>query len=82
MLWKLFSSDEKVRRALEQSGKSYDLSPRVSLPANNDQAAPAAGRPSPNARLWLEDWSERDEARLQSDKLFWEGYGTKDAAGV
>ncbi len=72
MLWKLFSSDERVMEALEQVTVSYDLSPSAQLPANNDEPASTVEEPQGNKpRLWLEDWSEKDEARLQKEN-FWD----------
>lgn len=73
MLWKLFRSDEKVMQALEQSGASYDLSPDApALPANSNR--PAQADRYAKSRLWLEDWSEKDEARLRRNDHHWEGY--------
>jgi hypothetical protein len=75
MLWKFLRSDEKVAQALEQSATGYNLSPdapTLAVPANNDE--PPLARRHAKSRLWLEDWSERDEARLQSDNHIWEGY--------
>ena len=75
MLWKLFSSDEKVMQALEQSDTGYDLSPDASLhmAANNDAPAqPVASTRTPS-RLWLEGWNEQDEARVKGG-YFWESH--------
>jgi hypothetical protein len=73
-LWKLVRSDEKVMQALEQTSVSYDLCPDAPslIPANNNAPAPAQ-RPG-ESRLWLDDWSERDEERVNSKSLHWEGY--------
>lgn len=77
MLWKLFSSDEKVMRALEQSGNGYDISPdTLHMPANNDAPAPPAASGQKTSRLWLEGWCEKDEARLKRKDHHWEGYTT------
>ena len=76
-LWKLLSSDERVREALARSGASYDLSPDAPrLHANNDDP-PVTDRRA-KSRLWLEDWSEQDEERLRADH-FWSGYGEQSA---
>jgi len=55
---------------LAQAGQSYDMSPNIA--ANNDE--PQAANPHGKSRLWLEDWSEQDEARLQRNDHHWEGY--------
>ena len=78
MLWRLFSSDKRVAKALEQS-TGVDISPNVlaiSEAANNDEK-PA----KPLPQLWLEDWSEKDEARLrrfETEDSYWDGvaYGS------
>jgi hypothetical protein len=80
-LWKLIRSDERVIEALlGQSGASYNLSPDApAIPANNDE--PQAVRDHrTKSRLWLEDWSEKDEERLRSSDHYWSGYGGKRSA--
>jgi hypothetical protein len=72
-LLKLVRSDDMVEQALRQSGfnSSYDLSPRI--PANKSKPQLVVNR-DPEATLWLEDWSEKDEERLKRDDHHWEGY--------
>jgi len=73
-LWKLVRSDENVMQALRQTSVSYDLSPSAPrFAANNDELRPGANRHA-NARLWLDDWSEKDEERLTRSDHPWEGY--------
>jgi len=74
MLWKLFRSDEKVMKALKQLGTGYDISPDAPchMPANNDDVpVRSAVGDQTRSRLWLEGWSEQDEARLKGGH-FWE----------
>lgn len=76
-LWKLVRSDEKLAQALNQRSVVYDLSPDIAfIPANDEPQlkAPTATTPGPKPKLWLEDWSERDEERLKCGNLHWEGY--------
>ncbi len=70
MFWKLFRSDYKVAQALAQSGRGEDISPGAYNFASNNNARPVGVK----SRLWLEDWSEQDEARLRRNDHHWEGY--------
>lgn len=69
MLWGLLGSKKRVEEALAESAArrdlSVDLSPDARSPGraanNNDALAPVAAK----SRLWIEDWSEKDEERLR-----------------
>lgn len=74
MFWKLFSSsDERIEKALKKVTVSRELAPPVVVFAANDQyRGPVDESGKPKSRLWLEDWNEKDEARLKDDSLVWD----------
>jgi hypothetical protein len=63
MLSKLFSSDEKIAKALQVHTTGYDLSPSL-IVVEEEEPKPRIPTNN-NARMWIEDWSEEDEARLR-----------------
>jgi hypothetical protein len=72
-LWKLFSSDERIERALAKTTVSRELSPPVVIVAANDEyCGPVDINGKPKSRLWIEDWSEKDQARLNDNTLVWD----------
>lgn len=74
MLWKLFSSDERIEKALQKSAVSRDLSPPIIMAANANEEyrGPLDEEGRPKSRLWLEDWSEKDEERVRDDRPSWD----------
>lgn len=78
--------EEALRRTpprVTVSNATMDMSPSsIKFPANNDtpgvEAAEEYSGPrdadgKPLSRLWLEDWSEEDEARLNDPSNVWDG---------
>ncbi len=70
MFSRLWGSEKRVEEALAQTTTSVNLSPDTpqltNAPANsNDALAPVIAK----SRLWIEDWSEKDEARLRDPDI-------------
>jgi len=73
MLRKLLTSwaDKRIEQALQQS-QGFDLS---NPPVAANDSKPGRQRPV-DAKLWLEDWTEKDDMRMAHNDHFWEGYGS------
>ncbi len=66
MFSRIWGSNRRVEEALAQTTTSVSLSPDAPVPANsNDALAPVIAK----SRLWIEDWSEQDEARLRDPDI-------------